>query len=264
MLIFEIPDGMHPASAPDDLRGWAGRVCWPPVKTCILKTAFLLLTMFLLTSRLGAESVTSATKVQFKSQKVFSWPDGKELKAPDEIILPFSIVVRTNGTFTVKGGKERTLLEGELLGADGMLTRPDGSITPVIDHLTLSRGHVVVFRDGTATELREALKLGDGSTVSPDGKFTPPSGSTRRLLDGELFLLEGGKLPSRDTITMKNGRVIVQKDGTRLEVEPARSITMNDGTKVLGDGTVIKPGGERTKLDEGEIITLEGVITKPR
>jgi len=203
-------------------------------------------------------------KVQFQDKKVSVWPGGQVLEAPNQLKLPFDIVVQTNGTFTVKGGKVRTMQDGESLGGDGMLTKPDGSTAPVMDHVSLNRGRVVVVKDGDATELREMLQLGDGTTISPDGKITPRIGSARMLLDGELFRLEGGTLPARDTVTMQNGRVIVQKDGSQLVVEPERSITMNDGTKVMGNGTIIKSNGEQLTLSEGQIVTLQGVVTRPR
>src|ERR1043166_1122177 len=66
-------------------------------------------------------------RVQSTGGKVVIWPGGGVLAAPDKINLPFGIVVETNGTFTVKGGKVRTLEEGDVLGADGRLIRPDGS-----------------------------------------------------------------------------------------------------------------------------------------
>ncbi len=203
-------------------------------------------------------------KVQFKSQKVFATPGGKVLEAPNEIALPFDIVVRTNGTFTVKGGRARQLQEGEILGRDGMLIKPDGSIIPVIDHVTMNRGKVVVFKDGAATELHQLLQLSDGTSIDPEGKINPRDGAPRRLLDGELFRLNGGSLPTRDTITMREGQVIVQKDGSQIAVEPGRSITMNDGTKVLSDGTIIKFDGEQGAVKEGQIYTLEGVVKRPR
>jgi hypothetical protein len=37
---------------------------------------------------------------------------------------------------------------------------------------------------------------------------------------------------------------------------------MNDGTKVLGDGTVIRFSGEQSKLSEGQILIIEGVVRK--
>ncbi len=203
-------------------------------------------------------------KVQFKSQKVVAQPGGKVLEAPNEIALPFDIAVRTNGTFTVKGGRARQLQEGEILGSDGMLIKPDGSIVPVIDHVTMNRGKVIVFKDGVATELQDLLQLSDGTSITPDGKITPRNGAPRRLLDGELFRLNGSSLPARDTVTMQDGRVIVQKDGSQLLVEPGRSITMNDGTKVLSDGKIIKFNGDETVVREGQVYTLEGVVKLPR
>jgi hypothetical protein len=206
----------------------------------------------------------AAEKVQFKNDRVLALPGSQVLKAPNEITLPFDIVVRTNGTFTVKGGQSRQLLEGEILGSDGMLIKPDGSIVPVIDHVTMNRGKVVLFKDGVTTEVNALLQFSDGSSIVPEGVITPYGGAPRRLLDGEIFKLNGGSLPARDTITMQNGKVIVQKDGSQFTVEPNRSVTMNDGTKVLSDGTIIKFNGDQISLSEGQIYTLEGVVKRPR
>jgi hypothetical protein len=203
-------------------------------------------------------------KVQFQSGKVTVSPGARILVAPEEVTLPFSIVVKTNGTFTVKGGSPRAFQEGDSLGADGMLTRTDGSILPVFDHVCRRNGRVTVLKDGQFAVPPETLKLADGTTIAPDGKITAPNGSSRFLLDGEIFKLEGGSIAARDTITRQNGRVVVQKDGSPVAVEPGRSIMMNDGTKVLSDGTVIKANGEQIVLTEGQVITIEGVVIRPR
>jgi len=228
-----------------------------------MKTFVVQLFLAFFAFSVGAAAL-SGEKVQFKGGKVLVWPGGEMLKSPDEVQLPFAIVIQTNGTFTVKAGKVRTLQEGDVLGADGMLVKPDGTISPVMDHVTLNRGRVMLFKDGEATELRESLQLADGTTILPEGKISPRGSSPRLLLDGELFLLEGGALPTRDSITLQGGRVVVQKDGSKTVVEPARSIMMNDGTKVHGDGTVTRSNGDKLTLSEGQIITLEGVTTRPR
>jgi hypothetical protein len=108
------------------------------------------------------------------------------------------------------------------------------------------------------------MELGDGTIVSSDGKITPRDGTARKLLDGELLQPEGGVLPTRDTITMQDGQVRVQKNGSMVSVEPGRSIMMEDGTKVLGDGTIIRFNGDRTTLAEGEIVVIEGVVVRKR
>jgi len=212
---------------------------------------------------LAAASI-AAEKVQFNNKKVIVTPGDQALEAPNEVTLPFDIIVRTNGTFMVKGGKARQLEEGEILDQDGMLIKPDGSITPVMDHVTLNRGKVILMKDGEPTEPSAAIELGNGTSVSPDGKVSQDNGSPRQLLDGELFHSDGKTLPTRDTISLQNGKVVVQKDGSKLSVEPGRSITMNDGTKVLGDGTVIQFNGEKSTISEGQILTLEGVVRNQR
>lgn len=219
--------------------------------------ALLLLTSFGL-------SAAPVEKVQFTENKIIAWPQGRVLKAPAEIKLPFGIVVQTNGTFTVKGGKVRALEDGDILDAHGMLLKPDGSIAPVIDHVTLNRGRVLLIKDGEVMEPREAVQLADGTTVWPDRTIAPRNGSPRQLLDGELFRLEGETLPTRDTITVQNGRVLVQKDGSMIAIGAERSIMMNEGTKVLGDGTIIRFNGDRATIAEGQILTIEGVYTRPR
>jgi hypothetical protein len=230
------------------------------MKTLILRCSVILVIFSL---QLTAAPLT-AEKIEFRNKKVLALPTGKVLVAPNEIALPFDIVVRTNGTFTVQGGKARQLQEGEILGSDGMLIKPDGSIVPVIDHVTMNRGKVVMYKDGVATEVTGLVQLSDGSSIVPEGVITPYGGAPRRLLDGEIFKLNGGSVPARDTITMKNGKVIVQKDGSQFTVEPNRSVTMNDGTKVLSDGKIIKFNGDQITLSEGQIYTLEGVVKRPR
>ena len=214
---------------------------------------------------LVAAPMTGVEKVQFRDNKVFAWRNGAVIQTKTEVALPFEILVQTNGIFTVKGGKVRRLEEGDILGSDGMLLKPDGNIHAMMDHVTLNRGQVLQNADGEAATPRDSIQLGDGMTLRPDRKIITPQGKASWLLDGELFKPEGGTLPARDTITMQNGRVMVQKDGTMLALDPARSITMNDGTKVLGDGTVIGfLTGTQTKLAEGQVHIIEGVVVHRR
>ena len=209
-------------------------------------------------------SAASIEKVQFQSGKVIVFPGARILMAPAEATLPFNIVVKTNGTYTVSGGQDRALQEGDSLGADGMLSKADGTITPVFDHVSRKRGRVLVFKDGQTIEPSQPLKLADGTAIAPDGKITAPNGSSRFLQDGEILKPDGGAVASRDSITKQNGRVMVQKDGSSFAVEPNRSIMMNDGTKVLSDGTVIKANGEQIVLTEGQVVILDGVVARPR
>jgi hypothetical protein len=180
-------------------------------------------------------------------------------EATNTVELPGAIRVLTNGTFTVKGGKERRLTEGQVLGADGNLTSPDGSITPVGDHLVLKRGRVMLVRDGEATPAVGEVVLGDGRRVQPDGSIRTPQGTLQRMLDGQLLKFEGEVIAATDTASLQKGAVVLQKDGSRITLRRDQKMAMSDGTQVFGDGRVILPNGTQKRLAEGEVFKITGV-----
>lgn len=201
-------------------------------------------------------------RVQLQNAKVLVWQGGKSTPATEAVELPDAIKVQTNGTYTVANGKERKLNEGETLNRDGMLARPDGSLAPVFDHVMMKRGKVALMKDGETSVVSSTIIVPGGTSVYADGSVMLPTGSRRRLLDGELFRLDGKAIATKDTITLQQGKVMVQKDGSMFSVAAGRNLTMNDGTKVFGDGTVIKADGTRVTLREGDVITIDGVVRK--
>jgi hypothetical protein len=209
---------------------------------------------------LSAQPVPSVERVFAKGGRVCVVANGATNLLEKELTLPNEIKVKTNATFRVKGGKERKLEEGQVLGADGVLTSPDGSVAPVFDNLAVKRGKVVLFKDGDASVLQSEYLLGDGFRITPEAYRVAPDGFQEKLLDGQMFRLDGQSIPVRDTITLANGKVRVQKDGSMLDVPLGRSMMMNDGTKVFGDGTVVFRDGSTRKLSEGEILAVEGLV----
>jgi hypothetical protein len=187
---------------------------------------------------------------------------GKSTLLEEEVTVAGDVNMMTNGFFTVKGGKERELKAGQSLSEDGTLTSADGSVMPVWDHVAMKNGRITVVRDGEGASLEQAMTLPDGSTLLPDGLITRGVGGQDRLLDGQLLRLDGTPLAAKDTITKRDNKVVVQKDGSVLTLAPGRSIMMNDGTKVTGDGTVIMSDGRTISLAEGQILTVEGVVRK--
>ncbi len=95
-----------------------------------MKARVLLLLMALIFVCTGFSAPAVVERVQMKAGQVVISPGEEVLQAPNRLQLPFNIVIETNGTFTVGSGKVRTLQEGETLGADGMLTKPDGTDWP--------------------------------------------------------------------------------------------------------------------------------------
>jgi hypothetical protein len=98
-------------------------------------------------------------------------------------------------------------------------------------------------------------------SVGPDGYCGSNAYSTQsRLQDGELYRLNGTPIPPKDTVKMKNGRVVVQKSGTLIPLAPVQMMGMSDGTRVHGSGMVQKPDGSSIQLREGQTILVEGAI----
>ena len=212
----------------------------------------------------GADGSPAPDRVTFKAGKVLVPKDGKQVEAIVDVSMAGEIVIKTNGLFTVQKGKERQMREGQSIDAQGMLTSPDGSVVPVFDHVVLRAGRVQIVKDGESRQLAGELALLDGSKVLADGSIRGRSGSLRRLLDGQLLKLDGSSLAVTDTISLTGGRVVLYKDGGRVELRPGQVMAMSDGTRVNGDGSVTRPGGARTVLKEGETIKIPGVLSPTR
>lgn len=178
---------------------------------------------------------------------------------PAPMTMSGGIKVFTNGTFRVNEGKIRSLGAGQILRADGTLLNPDGSVMPVFDHIAMSKGTVMVFKDGEGAGLTAPLTMPDGSVINPDGSYA--RGTRRsRLVDGQLLTLEGASMGGLDTITLSNGKVVVYKSGALIRLEsPVQIMGMYDGSRVRADGLVTFRDGTTTQLIEGQTVTVEGV-----
>jgi hypothetical protein len=212
----------------------------------------------------AADPSPSVDRVVFREGKVFGVSTGKTAVLEGDVTLPNAITVSTNGTFTVGKGKARLFKEGDTLNSDGTLTGSDGTLVPVFDHIAMKNGKSVLVKDGVSSPLATELALGNGARISPDGTLTGADGRRTKLLDGQIQRLDGQAIAATDTATLIKGKVVLQKDGSRIELRPAQSMIMSDGTKVFGDGTVIKKDGTKVTLVEGQVFTVEGVSTRPR
>jgi hypothetical protein len=228
-----------------------------------IKTGILLLVSILFCLPATSQTETPAEEVTVVDGVSQVEKDGEWIPLEKELALASTIKVQTNGTFTVDGGKARTLKEGQILRKDGYLLNPDGTMAPVYDRITAeSIGVTTLFRDGTGSLLTTPYKLPNGIQVSPDGTMILANGKMKRLVPGQMLKLNGEVLSAKDTVTMRDGTVYAQKEGVQYKVEPNRSFTMNDGTKVFGSGKLVGMDGSEQTLSEGEVITLPGVTTK--
>lgn len=208
-------------------------------------------------------SVARADSVTLRDGKLLLIkPGAADSLVTTNLSLSPAITVFTNATFTVGTGKARTLQSGDILSSDGFLTRINGYVGPVEDHYAMVKGRLYLVEDGVARTVTVNVRSAAGVTATPQGWITTPRGQSTRLLDGQWFKVDGTAIPSRDTITLVNGKVMVQADGSPLTVAPGRTFMMNDGTKVSGNGTYTKPDGSVQKLVEGEVVTVQGVLRR--
>jgi hypothetical protein len=211
---------------------------------------------------LQAQTGDPADGVTVKDDKVYRMHGGQLEVLADSLKLPFDVEVDANGNFKVANGKERKLEAGQVIRSDGWLSKPDGSVQPVFDHVAMKAGRVIVVRDGQGAPLTESMTFSNNLRVTPDGSCVYPDGSRSRLADGQLFRLDGTSIPAKDAVTLINGQVVVQKDGTLIPLKPVQIIGMNDGTTVRGDGFIQKRAGAPTPLREGQTVLIEGLIIR--
>jgi len=208
-----------------------------------------------------AQDKPATQSVTFVDDKLWVQTGQEKVAVTNEVVFPGEIKINTNGVFTVQKGKERQLKPGQVLASDGMLTSPDGSVVPVQDHLAALDGRVKLVKDGEATPLTAPYTFPDGSRVQSGGEIVLPNAAIRRMLDGQITRLDGITFPVTDTAMLQDGKVVLFKDGGRVVLQPTQTMMMSEGTRISGDGKVVRPDGTTEALQPGVIFKLPGVVS---
>ena len=103
----------------------------------------------------------------------------------------------------------------------------------------LSAVFVLAMMSGCATDGNQASKQ-RAECVVKDGKLLDASGS-----------------PMTGCVMMRNGKMMVM-NGKLVPMK--KNMTMPDGTLCMVNGTCVMKGGEKRKLNEGEVMTRAGSI----
>jgi hypothetical protein len=140
-------------------------------------------------------------------------------------------------------------------------------------HLIFAQGDastVVLWRTNTALlqtgneweALPDDMTMPGDIRVFTNGNFQIDDSKVRQLKEGQMlrgdgYLIneDGTTMPVPDHIAMKGGVVIV-KDGE--EQRPGGTTTLADGTTIDADGQFVRPNGRRSRLRDGQYITLDG------
>jgi hypothetical protein len=64
----------------------------------------------------------------------------------------------------------------------------------------------------------------------------------------------------KDCVIMKDGAMYVVKDGEQTEM--LKAVIMSNGTKVLANGEVFLKNGETFKLENGDVVYMNGKLEK--
>jgi hypothetical protein len=80
----------------------------------------------------------------------------------------------------------------------------------------------------------------------------------RRLLDGQIIKVDETSVEATDTARLEKGKVILFKDGGRIELRPGQVMAMSDGSRIDASGQVVRKDGARIRLKEGELYKFAG------
>jgi hypothetical protein len=205
-----------------------------------------------------AQEIKSLDFVMRKGDAVFVVTNRQSTLLDHDLILTPELKVMTNGIIKVSPGEEKKLLEGCKLTLDGFWLNDDGMLAQFKPHYILKDRGLFLVEDGIYRKANEEIAFKNGALLRTDGTVVTPGGGMIRLQDGQGLTAEGQTLHALDHIMMNNGKLVLQKDGSIVDLPSGRTIGMSDGTKVTGDGLVTKRSGEQIQLREGQRLTVDG------
>ncbi len=71
-----------------------------------------------------------------------------------------------------------------------------------------------------------------------------------------VALFPAAAMPKEDFLTMQDGKMVRSENGNTVPMENV--VTLENGSKVMRDGTVLTKDGKSSVLQNGEMIRLDG------
>ena len=127
------------------------------------------------------------------------------------------------------------------------------------DNITMKDGKMMVMKDGKVTPMEQPMKMENGTMVMMDGTLVMKDGTTMKMADDDMITMDGN-LTKRDRLMLKDGKMVVVKDGKSAPME--MEMTLENGSKVMMDGTVVMKDGTTKKIADTEMILMDGKIMK--
>lgn len=126
-----------------------------------------------------------------------------------------------------------------------------------IDHFMMVDGRVVVMKDNEAKNMTKEKTLADGTKVMPDGTVVAKDGTKTMLKEGESLGMDG-KTMVKDHFLMKGGKMIAMVGGKAITM--TKEMVIDNGAKILVDGTVMAKDGTKRILKEGQMLFTDGKV----
>jgi len=128
-------------------------------------------------------------------------------------------------------------------------------------------GKVWVSRNGNEMALEQETAFEDGTRLMPDGTVILRDGSRSRIGDHQSVSLDGRFMDrgpdalrdvrnTRDGYFMLNGKIMAFRNGNMTEV--TAETTLDNGARILPDGTLIQRDGTRSRISNDQFLSLNG------
>lgn len=175
-----------------------------------------------------------------------------------ELTLNPEVKVMTNGVIQVSGLGQARLTEGRRLTFDAFWWNSDGLMVPLQPHYMMKDRALYFVKDGLLQPLSQDVAFPNGTQLRLDGTLLTRAQQFVRIQDGQMLSPDGQPLQAFDHVMVTGGRLVLQKDGSILNLPAGRVIGMSDSTRIDGSGVVTRLNGEQIVLREGQRLTLPG------
>jgi len=125
------------------------------------------------------------------------------------------------------------------------------------DHFMMLDGKLVIMKDNEVKNVTKEVTLSNGTKVMPDGTVVAKDGTKSMLKEGESLGMDG-KPMVKDHFLMKGGKMIAMVGGKAITM--TKEIVIDNGAKILVDGTVMAKDGTKKILKEGQMLFTDGKV----
>lgn len=136
---------------------------------------------------------------------------------------------------------------------------PDDGMTMKQDSVMMKDGKMIIMKDGKTSPMVEDVTLENGTKVMVDGTIVLKDATVMKMGEDDVILMTG-KMDKKEHLILKGGVMMVVRNGKTTPM--AAETSLEDGSRVMMDGTVMKKDGTSVKIGETEMILMDGKIMK--